>query len=209
MQAVCSSINGYISYFPLVVFLSLLLAGFNVPLSEDLLIISSALLAKTDRSLLIPLAAAIYSGVVLSDHIAYWIGSRIRKGLTKNRFFAKVLTKRKLARMHHYLDKYGIFTFIVCRFIPFGVRNTLFIGSGVMQVKYRIFILYDLVAAAISTTTLFLLIYYLGDSIEKPFKVIGGVLFIVLALTVGAILTRLAVRWKRSFVIKHPPRADS
>ncbi len=208
MPALCSGVSAYFSYFPLVVFLSLLLAGFNLPMSEDLLIITSALVARADHSLIVPLYAAIYAGVVASDHIGYWIGTRIRKGLTKNKFFSKVLTERKLERMHYYLDKYGIFTFIVCRFIPFGVRNTLFMGSGIMRFNYRRFVVYDLVAAAINTSTLFFLIYRLGASLERPFKVLGAVLFILLFLTVAAALTHLYVRWRRGFVIKHPPYVE-
>lgn len=202
MPGVCYSISAYVSYFPLVVFLSLLLAGLNLPFSEDLLIISSAIIAQTNKDLIIPLYTAIYFGVVISDHIAYWIGTRIGKGLHKSKFFCRVLTADKLERMHIYLDKYGIFTFIVCRFIPFGVRNTLFMGSGITRFKYRLFLIYDCIAAAISTSTLFFLFYYLGASFERPFRVVGAVMFILLLLISGAVSTRLYVRWKKGNFLK-------
>ncbi len=206
MPDLTACMSAYISYFPLLVLVSLLLAGFNLPLSEDLLIITSALVARTEKSLIIPLYAAIYTGVVVSDHIAYWIGTRIRKGLTKNKFFAKVLTERKLRRIRRYMDKFGIFTFIVCRFIPFGVRNTLSMGSGLMRFSYRNFALYDAVAALISTSTLFFLTYRIGASLEKPFKVLGIVLFVLLFLSVTALLAHLYVQWHRNYREKHPSR---
>jgi membrane protein DedA with SNARE-associated domain len=186
----------------MVVFISLLLAGLNLPFSEDLLIISSAIIAQTDRDLIVPLYTAIYLGVVISDNIAYWLGTRIGKGLFKSKFFCRVLTRDKLNRMHAYLDRYGIFTFIVCRFIPFGVRNTLFMGSGITNFNYKLFLIYDSIAAAISTGTLFYLFYRLGASIEKPFKFVGVVLFVLLIVIGSIVIARLYVKWKKGHFMK-------
>ena len=202
MPGLCFNIGAYVSYFPMVVFLSLLLAGLNLPFSEDLLIISSAIIARTNSDLIVPLYVAIYFGVVISDHMAYWIGNRIGKGLFKSKFFCRVLTRDKLDRMHRYLDTYGIFTFIVCRFIPFGVRNTLFMGSGITNFNYRLFLLYDSVAAAISTGTLFILFYNLGASIERPFRVAGMVMFSLLVIIGGALIARFYVKWKKGHFLK-------
>jgi membrane protein DedA with SNARE-associated domain len=195
----------YIDFFPLVVFICLLLAGLNLPVSEDLLIISSAILARADRDLLVPGLIAIYSGVIISDFMVYWIGTRIKKGVSKSKFISKVLTPQKLDRMRYYLDKYGIFTFIACRFIPFGVRNTLFMASGIIGLRIYIFALYDIIAAIISTNTLFFLIYHLGEELEKPFKVVGIILFIILVAITGLIVTRLFIKWKKSLSEKRLP----
>jgi membrane protein DedA with SNARE-associated domain len=200
MHAVVSVISTHIAYAPLFVFGALILAGFNLPMSEDLLIITSAFIARADHSLLLPLYIAIYCGVIASDHIAYWIGNRIGRGLTKKKFFASVLTPDKIETLHRQIDRFGIFTFIVCRFIPFGVRNTLFMGSGLMRMKYRLFVIFDSISAAISTATLFFLVYFLGSSIERPFKVVGIVLFILLILITTAIIIKIAVGWRR----RHP-----
>jgi phosphatidylserine decarboxylase precursor-related protein len=96
--------------------------------------------------------------------------------------------------MHGYLSKYGIFTFIVCRFIPFGVRNTLFMTSGFLGLPIRRFALYDITAALISTNTLFFLFYHFGDDVRNPIRVAGVILFVLMVFTVLGLLLRVIFR---------------
>jgi membrane protein DedA with SNARE-associated domain len=182
----------YLNYFPLLAFVCLLLAGLNLPFSEDIIIITGALLCRNTPSLLLPSLPAIYGGVIASDFISYWIGTRMRKGAFKSKRIMKLAPEAKLEKMRRYLDRYGILTFIVCRFIPFGIRNTLFITSGLTGLKLRLFALYDITAAAISVNTLFFLVYAFGDSIEKPFKIAGIVLLAagIITVTVFVVLKK-------------------
>jgi membrane protein DedA with SNARE-associated domain len=179
-------IGQYITYFPLLALVCLLLAGFNAPFSEDVIIVAGALLGKNDHTLLWPNLLAIYTGVVVSDFISYWIGTRIRKGVSKSKNIQKLIPEAKLEKMRYYLDKYGILTFIVCRFIPFGVRNTLFISSGVTGLRLRLFALYDIIAATISVNTLFFLVYNFGDKIKGHYRAAGIILLAagIIAITI-------------------------
>jgi len=182
-----------IEYFPIAAFFCLLLAGLNFPISEDLIIITGAFICQErgKPSLLVSTFAAIYAGVVISDYFPYFLGKYIRKGTIKFRFAVRLASSKKLDRMHHYLEKHGIFTFIVCRFIPFGVRNTLFMSSGFFGLRLRRFALYDIIAATISVSTLFFLTYHFGDSIEKPLYAVRIVLFVLLLSTVGFLIFRI------------------
>jgi membrane protein DedA with SNARE-associated domain len=184
-------LSQYIEYFPIAAFVCLLLAGFNFPISEDLIIITGALVCREEPSLLIPSFAAIYAGAVISDYFPYYIGKYIRKGTIKFRFAVRLASSKRSDRMHHYLEKYGILTFIVCRFIPFGVRNTLFLSSGFFGLRLRRFALYDIIAATISVSTLFFLTYYFGESIQKPFHAVKIALFVLLISTVCFIVFRI------------------
>jgi membrane protein DedA with SNARE-associated domain len=160
------------------------------------------LLCRGDPSILIPVFGAIYVGVIISDYFPYLLGKFIRKGAIKVNFVTRLLSQNKLEKMHHYLEKYGIFTFIVCRFIPFGVRNTLFLSSGFFGLRLRRFALYDITAATISVSTLFFLAYLFGESIEKPFHAVGLILLILLSFMVIFIVYRLIssiiAKWKES-----------
>ena len=200
-------INQYIDFFPLLALVCLLLAGLNIPMSEDLIIITGAILCHKDPDILIPTLLALYTGVIVSDFMVYWIGTRIRKGVSKNKTVTRVLTKKRFDTLHYYLDRFGIFTFIVCRFIPFGVRNGLFMVSGILNLRLRIFALYDITAATISVNTLFFLVYFLGEQIEKPFKTAGVILFCVLVGAAGFIIVRLILAWKKSLL--HARNSDS
>jgi phosphatidylserine decarboxylase len=194
MPDLFSLLHQYIDFFPLVALIALLLAGFSLPFSEDLIIIMGALLCHEDPTLLVPTLAAIYTGVIVSDFIAYKIGIMARKGTIRNKLLAALFTEKKLSRMHELMEKYGVFTFIVCRFIPFGVRNTLFMASGFFGLRLRVFALFDILAAMISVNTLFFLAYNLGDDVKHPVKVAGIILFILLILIIAALFVRFLIK---------------
>jgi len=190
-------LSGYIQYYPFAAFVCLLLAGCNIPISEDLIIITGALLSQEEPFLLVPNLIAIYIGVIASDFFIYWIGTKVRKGSAKSSFFSGLIPEKAMEKMHNKLDKYGIFTFIVCRFIPFGVRNTLFFTSGFFNLRPRVFALYDFIAAMISINTLFFLAYFLGDDVKRPIKIAGVVLFILLVSGIIMLFVRIVIIWKR------------
>ena len=119
LSAIIANILSVSNYLPFIVFFVLLLAGFNLPFSEDLIIISSAIIAQEKTSLLIPLYIAIYLGVIISDHIAFWIGFSMGDEIKKKKWFIRVVPEKKMLTIQKYLHKYGIWTFIICRFIPF------------------------------------------------------------------------------------------
>jgi membrane protein DedA with SNARE-associated domain len=179
MLDIIAWISQYTEFFPLAAFILLLLAGLNIPISEDLVIITGALICHGDPPLLIPTFAAMYAGIVISNYLPYVLGKFIRKRTIKSRFVTMQISKKRLDKMQHYLEKFGIFTFIVGRFIPFGVRNTLFFSSGFFGLRLRRFAVYDITAVTISFTTLFSLVYIFGDEIEKPFHAVGKILFIM------------------------------
>ena len=200
MLDIFAFLSRYIEFFPLVAILGLLLAGFNLPVSEDLIIITGALLSHEESSNLFHNLAAIYFGVVASDFFMYWVGTKVRKGASKTSLFSKVIPEFALNKMHHYLDKYGIITYIIGRFIPFGVRNTLFFTSGFFNLSLRDFIVYDLVSSMISVNTLFFLAYQFGEDIRRPIKIAGAILFVAFASAFISLIISLIVKWRRSIV---------
>jgi len=198
MFDIVTGLSQYVEYYPLAAFIALMLAGLNVPISEDLIIITGALICQEKPPMLVPVFAATYAGVVISDYFPYILGIYMRKGTIKAKFLTQLFSPRKIVRIHRYLDKYGIFTFIVGRFVPFGVRNTLFITSGLIGLRLRRFALYDTIAATISVSTLFFLAYHFGDAVEKPFQAVGIVLFILvlsmIILLMGGIVRKIRKR---------------
>jgi len=201
-------LNQYIDYFPLVAFFGLLLAGLNLPVSEDLIIITGALLSYEKPSILVPSLISIFVGIIITDFFVYWIGGRARNGASKTVFFTKLVPQKALDKMYYYLDKYGIFTFIVCRFIPFGIRNTLFFTSGFFKLRFRIFIIYDIIAAFISMNTLFFLTYKFGDNARKPIKIAGIVLFIFVISALVSMIIHFTIIWRRKTLMEPPSASE-
>ena len=186
-------LRSLIYYYPVFAFVALLLAGLNVPFSEDVIIIGGALIAQADDSLILPCIIAIYAGVALSDSVSYFLGYLTARGTIRIKAVKSILSNRYTAKLQRNLDRHGILTFIVCRFIPFGVRNTLFMSSGFFGLKYRRFLLFDIIASLISVNTLFWLVFIFGESVEKPLHIAGVALFAVVAFLVAAAVIRLLV----------------
>lgn len=150
-----------------IVFGALMLAGLNIPVSEDLMIISSAVLAAT----VVPentykLFGAVFLGCYISDWVCYWIGRQFGPKLWNIGWFAKTFDQKKITQIHKYYAKYGFLTLIVGRFIPFGVRNGLFLTAGLGKMPFSKFLLSDGIACAFSNTTLFSLAYMAGKNYE-------------------------------------------
>ena len=158
-------IHQYIEYSPFIIFFALCLAGLNFPVSEDLMLFISAVLASQKPDYLIPLFMAVYSGAYVSDLIAYGLGRVLGDQLVKFRFLKKMASPDKINKIKSFYDTYGIITLIVGRFIPFGVRNALFITAGISKMKFIKFALADLLAATITSTSFFYLYYTYGESI--------------------------------------------
>jgi membrane-associated protein len=150
-----------------IVFGALMLAGLNVPISEDLMIIFSAVLAAT----VVPentykLFLGVFLGCYLSDLVCYWIGRILGPKLWRISWFAKTFDSKKIDQIQAYYAQYGFLTLIIGRFIPFGVRNGLFLTAGIGKMSYRKFMLSDGIACLFSNTVLFTLAFTVGKNYE-------------------------------------------
>ena len=180
-----------IKYFPAFAFVALILAGISIPFSEDLIIIGGALVCRADIKLLVPCLIAILLGVYIGDIASYFVGYLFKRGTIKLKIVSTALKHRYVRKLRTNLDKHGFWTFLVCRFIPFGVRNTLFMTCGFFRLKFPKFLLYDVCTLLISVNVLFWLVYAFGEASEKPLRIVGIILFIVLVCTIGTLFIRI------------------
>ena len=168
------------------IFGALLLAGFNIPLvSEDLMLIASGVLASTlPPQFGIKLFIFTFLGCYLSDWICYFLGRTLGLKLLTLKWFSRAIKASKLKKVQHFYSKYGIWTLGVGRFIPFGVRNVLFFSAGMGKMNFLKFIISDGIACIISNFTLFFLSYSFAkniDTLMHNLKVFNLILFVVVA----------------------------
>lgn len=154
-----------------IVFGALMLAGINVPISEDVMIIFSAVLAAT----VIPentyiLFLAVFLGCYISDWICYWMGRVFGHKLWNISWFAKSFDKTRIEHIQNYYEKYGFWTLLIGRFIPFGVRNCLFLTAGLGKMHFGKFLLSDGIACVLSNTLLFTLAFMVGKNYHTLFS---------------------------------------
>lgn len=146
-------------------FLLLMLAGLNIPISEDLILLTSGAIASTcipNETLY--LFVWIYAGCWMSAWEAYSVGRYFGPKLYEIRWFSRIITQNRIKRLHYYYEKFGVFTFIVGRFIPGGVRNALFMTAGLGKMTFWKFILRDGFACLISSSVIFSVGYSLGEN---------------------------------------------
>ncbi len=148
-----------------IVFGALILSGFNVPISEDLLIIlSAAIAALIAPENITKLFLGVFLGCYFSDWIAYTLGRTLGPKLWNIGWFSKVVDKRRLDQVQNYYAKYGFWTLLVGRFIPFGVRNCLLLAAGMGKMRLGKFGLSDGIACLCSNTALFFTAYSLSKN---------------------------------------------
>lgn len=170
-----------------------MLAGLSLPISEDLILLTGGAIASTcipDETLFLFLW--IYAGCWMSAWLAYSIGRYFGPKLYDIRWFRHFISPERIKRLHHYYEKFGVFTFIVGRFIPGGVRNALFMTAGLGKMPFLTFILRDGFACLISASVIFSIGYSLGENYGtvihyiKTYNeiVVGCILAIVLVLLI-------------------------
>lgn len=151
-----------------IIFCLLLLTGLNIPISEDILLLSGGAIA----SLCIPdhtlkLYLWIFFGCYLSAWEAYWIGRLLGPKLYRSPLFRSVITPHRLNQLRTFYAKFGVFTFIIGRFCPGGIRNALFMSSGLTKMPFYLFILRDGLGCLISSSVIFSAGYYFSQNIDS------------------------------------------
>lgn len=170
------------------IFVAIILAGFNIPFCTDLLILAAAVLAAT----IVPentwlLYGSVLIGCYLSAMCAYWLGRLLGKALCKTKWFSKLLSAQRLAKINLFYNKYGLWTLVLGRFIPFGVRNCIFMSSGMSKLHFGRFILMDALACTLWSSVCFYLFYTLGqnyDTVWRYLKTFNVLIFVAFSVTV-------------------------
>lgn len=179
-------------------FLALMLAGLNLPLSEDLILLTGGALASTcipEHAL--HLYLWIYFGCWISAWEAYAIGRYLGPKLYRIKWFHRFVYPERVERIHYYYEKFGVFTFIVGRFIPGGVRNALFLSSGLGKMPFIKFILRDGFACLISSSILFSIGYQFGKNYSLIIYYFDIYKYVGLAIVILIITSLLIYHSKR------------
>lgn len=174
------------------VFIGAILAALHIPISIDLLMLLSATLAAT----VVPdkvwhLYLGITLGCLLSAWLSYWIGRILGLKLVKTRFFSKILSQKRLDKIDKFYQKYGLLALIVGRFIPFGIRNGLFMSSGMTKMPFGKFIYRDAIACLLWCSLTFFLFYTLGKNFHLLYssvKIFNVAIFTTLCLALIGVI---------------------
>lgn len=182
-------------YAPLLIFGLLIVTGFSLPVSEDLILLASGALASTLLPhLAVQLFLAAFLGSYFSDCIAFGLG-RFFGGK-----FQRAKSEKQMGRLSSFYKKYGILTLFVGRLIPFGFRNGIFMTAGAGKMHFRTFLISDGIACLVFSGLLFFLAYSAGKNYESLAQSVqqaslGLGLFVLLCI--GALAIYLVTKRKK------------
>ncbi len=158
MEYISSLLTNAAGYMPLISFSLLTLAGFNLPISEDIVILLSGALGAIYTPHMLPfIYAGCFAGAYISDIISYSLGRFAIRGLAGHRLLQKIISIEKIEAMENYFVRYGSKTLLLGRFIPFGIRNVIFMTAGFSKMRLMTFMLVDLIPLSITSSITFLL----------------------------------------------------
>lgn len=188
MDSIFDFIIAQAPYAHFYIFGLFLLAGLNVPVSEDVLIIAGAIISvKFAPENAIWLLLACYMGAYVSDLISYCLGRTLGVKILSVKPFSKLIDKKKLDTVSGFFDRYGALTLFFGRFIPFGVRNALFLSAGISKMNFAKFAIVDLLACTMTTAILFTLGRNFAENYEQLFGYIGESKWIIAAVAITVI----------------------
>ena len=158
--------------------------------SETSVIIAGVLAADGDLDLVLVILFAA-AGAVTGDNASYWIGRKVGHRFV-DRFF-RGDRRKQVDWAHRQVQERGGYLIIIGRFIP-GGRIVVTLSCGMLEMPWRRFIAFDVVAGLVWATYAAMLGYVGGRTFEhSPLK--GFLLAFAVALGVAGLIE--AYRWYR------------
>lgn len=169
------------------IFILLMLCGVGLPLPEDIPLVAVGYLAYAGEiNLIIGLIVSLV-GILIGDSIIYYLGSKYGYEIARHRVLRRVFTRKRLRRSQRFFQKHGSKAVFFGRFIA-GVRAATFFISGMMKLRYSIFITLDSLAALLSVPLFVLIGFYFGENLDHLGKILQTVKH---SVTIGASLFML------------------
>jgi membrane protein DedA with SNARE-associated domain len=187
-------------------FFVLLLCGLGLPIPEDIVLITAGVLGQEQGHSWIEVALLMYVGVLGGDCITFFAGRHVGGWVLTSRWFQRIVSPRKQARVVDFFSRYGPMGLFIGRFLP-GLRAPIFFSAGSMKVPFWKLLLFDGCAALVSVPVFVWLGHWLWSKFQDDLEQFNRTLsksqgyvvwgFIVIAL-IGAALFFFWLRRRKS-----------
>lgn len=154
---------GYIGLFLIIFAESGLFFGFFLP--GDSLLFTAGLLASQGLFNIYILLTLFAIAAIIGDSVGYWFGKKVGPQIfnKEDSFFFQ---KKHIERTHNFYEKYGTKTIVLARFVPI-VRTFAPILAGVGEMKYKIFLKYNIVGGLLWGVGITFIGYFLGSRVPN------------------------------------------
>ena len=112
--------------------------------------------------LLLPL---ITLAAILGDNVGYWFGTKVGPALFKredSRFFRK----SHVEKTRLFYERHGVLAIVLARFVPI-VRTFAPILGGVAGMRYRVFLMYNIIGGVLWGAGVTFAGYFLGETFPQ------------------------------------------
>jgi membrane protein DedA with SNARE-associated domain len=148
--------------------LLLVLGGLGLPVPEEAPIVLAAVLSRGGK-MWWPLAlASCFAGVLLGDFVVYFLGFVYGEKVMSLPLTRKFLSRAREAQIKGYFHRHGFKIMILGRFAV-GFRTGAYLTAGILKLPALKLLVTDLLAASLSTLTVFGLGFVFAHQIESSF----------------------------------------
>jgi membrane protein DedA with SNARE-associated domain len=174
----------------------LLLEHFGLPLPGETMLIGAAVLASRGTFDIAPLLVVAWASATLGNMLGYAIG-RYGGHLLIVRYGARVgITREKLDEVEAFFARYGDIVIVGARFVVL-LRQLSGIAAGTLEMRWRRFLVFNALGAALWVGWWGLLAYGFGQSILNFAERAGHIEPVLSALAALAILFVIAWLYRR------------
>lgn len=174
-----------------------LLVGFFLP--GDSLLFTAGVLAAAGLFDVKVLLLSLIVAAIVGDSVGYWTG-RIMGQRLFHRKDSRFFKQEYVRKAHEFYERNGGKTIILARFIPI-IRTFAPIVAGVANMKYRSFIIYNIIGGILWVTAMILGGYYLIRVIPGADKYIHLIIAIIIVVSLIPVAHEY---WKGRKVHKSP-----
>ncbi len=197
-------VYGFVTFF-------MFLSSFGLPIPEELILISTGLVAYMAHHPeiypppysgavgvdTITLAVVCFLAVFASDLMVYFIGKFFGGRIIKTKFFQKQVAGEGFEKINRWFQKYGSLAAGIFRFTP-GLRFPGHLSCGLLGLPLWKFVLVDGTAALLSVPTqIYFVSQYGGDILGKIAEFKKYLAIILGLLLVIWLLRKVYLRWVR------------
>lgn len=158
---------GYASYLFL-----LGITGVGSPIPEDLILATGGYMISAGIFSWTGAILAGVAGVVGSDALLYYWGTRLRVG-AEGGWTSRFLSPRHIRKTERLLTRFGDKTVFFARLLP-GTRAVTFVGAGVRHMPFGRFLLLDTAGALVWVPAVLVLGARIGEEIGGLDRVVAG-----------------------------------
>ncbi|KOS71647.1 cytochrome O ubiquinol oxidase [Lysinibacillus contaminans] len=160
---------------------------------DSLLFASGTLAAAVGAFNLWILIPVFLAAAILGDTVNYEIGKKVGTSIPPKSFLGRVVSQERMDAAQRFFNKHGGKTIVIARFMPF-IRTFIPFIAGASRMRYRYFIMYNIVGAVLWVFSCTLLGYFFGNIpiIKDNFSTVLILIIVisVLPAIIGALKAR-------------------